>query len=348
MSGVSGSDRTHGLLREGWRARVSDYPLGLAWSPNGEVLSVVDAAGGLYAFEGASGGVRWTVADAHRGGAMAVAFHPREPRLASSGHDGTVIVWDGLTGEVVHKLTCQEPWIDRLAWSPDGAWLAAATGRHVRVWDWDGNFVWRSEPHPSTVSAISWSGSQELATACYGQVAFWRLPDGERTQALRWKGSLVSMALSPGGDIVACGSQDLTVHFWRRATGQDSMMSGYAGKPTALSFDASGQLLATGGGESITVWSFANGGPEGSHPGELKMHPAPVSALCFAHQGRFLASGGREGGVVVWRLDGDGNGGPVGGAVCPAAVEAVAWRMDDRAVTAIDAGGGVTTWRVRR
>jgi WD40 repeat protein len=347
MPGVIGLDKTHGVLEEGWRARTADYPLGLSWSPDGETLSVIDAGGGLYAFDGASGRPRWAVPDAHRGGAMALAHHPRAPRLASSGPDGRVVLRDTLTGAVICTLTSPDPWIEHLAWSPDGRWLAAASGRHVRVWDEEGAPLWCSEAHPSTVSAIGWSAADELATACYGQVAFWRVPTGELRETLRWKGSLISMALSPCGEIVACGSQDHSVHFWRRATGEDSMMSGYASKPAALAFDAAGQLLATGGGESVTVWSFLNGGPEGTQPSELSLHPASITALRFTHRDTILASGGREGGVVIWQLDEDGDGGPIGGAITASAIEALAWRPDDLALAAIDASGGVTTWQVQ-
>ena len=73
------------------------------------------------------------------------------------------------------------------------------------------------------------------------------------------------MVLSPDGDIVACGSQDNSVHFWRRSSGQDSMMSGYRGKPSALAFDSSGMLLATSGGESATVWCFEGDGRRAQH-----------------------------------------------------------------------------------
>ena len=51
------------------------------------------------------------------------------------------------------------------------------------------------------------------------------------------------MVLSPNSDIVVCGSQDNTIHFWRRSTEQDSMMSGYPLKPSALSFDETRKLL---------------------------------------------------------------------------------------------------------
>ena len=35
-----------------------------------------------------------------------------------------------------------------------------------------GEEKWVSKDHPSTVSAITWSNKNELATACYGRVTF--------------------------------------------------------------------------------------------------------------------------------------------------------------------------------
>ena len=155
-----------------------------------------------------------------------------------------------------------------------------------------------------------WTG--ELATACYGRVAFFDASIGERGQTLEWKGSLVSLVLSPDGDIVACGSQDNSVHFWRRSTEEDSMMAGYPSKPAYLAFDDTGTLLATGGGEMVTVWSFQGGGPEGTKPGVLDLHEQPVTTLAFARAGMRLASGARDGSVVVWSLEKNGEGIPAG------------------------------------
>ena len=165
-------------------------------------------------------------------------------------------------------------------------------------------------------------------------------------QMLEWKGSLVSMVLSPDGDIVACGSQDNSVHFWRRSTAQDSMMSGYPAKPSALAFDDTGTLLATGGGEKVTVWSFQGNGPEGTSPGALEVHDELVTTLAFACRGRCLASGGRDCTVVVWSLKPSGQGDPIGGALLNDIVGDLYWRPDGRALAALDAQGGVTAWRV--
>ena len=194
--------------------------------------------------------------------------------------------------------------------------------------------------HPSTVSAIAWCSAEELATACYGRVTFFDASTGELRQKLEWKGSLVSMVLSPDGDIVACGSQDNSVHFWRRSTEQDSMMSGYPAKPSALAFDDTGTLLATGGGEAVTVWSFQGSGPEGTRPGVLELHAQPVTTLAFARRAMRLASGGRDGAVVVWSLQRDGEGRPIGNAVVTGVVAELYWRPDGaRACRARRAGG---------
>lgn len=339
--------RPRGELRPGWTAAVDDYAIAGAWTLGGELLVVADAAGGVHAFDATTGAPRWTRREAHPGGALALAASPEGAALATAGQDGRVLLWEPAEGRsrCVLDVGASRRWVEHLAWSPGGRWLAAAAGRAAHVVAIDGAEVWRSDEHPSTVSAVAWAGPDELATACYGRVRFFELPAGRETQRLEWKGSLVSMVLSPGGDVVACGSQDNTVHFWRRSTGQDSMMSGYPGKPAALAFDPSGTLLATGGGEAVTVWSFHGKGPEGTEPGVLSLHVQPVTALAFAPRGTRLASGGRDGAVVLWTLRRDGHGRSTGAALVPDAVAALCWRPDGRTLAALDASGGVTVWR---
>lgn len=334
-----------GVLRAGWTATVDDYAIAGRWTRRGEALVVGDAAGGLHAFEGRSGVPVWSHSNAHEGGLLSMSIHPDGRVLATGGQDGRTVLWSATDGSIDEAVNLGDGWVEHLAWSPDGRWLAASIARQVRVYRPDGTEVWRSEDHPSTVSAIAWSGAEELATACYGRVAFFGVPSGELRQKLEWKGSLVSMVLSPDGDVVACGSQDNSVHFWRRSTGEDSMMSGYPGKPSTLAFDASGTLLATSGAEAVTVWSFHNGGPEGTRPGILKLHVQSITTLAFARRKTRLASGARDGAVVVWSLKRDGTGKPVGVAMVGDIVAELRWRPDGRSLAALDRLGVVTVWR---
>ena len=339
-------DSPRGALRRGWSAAVGDYAIAGGWSLRGEVLIVGDAAGGVYAFDGKSGATAWERRGVHEGGVLAVAIHPSGTAFATAGQDSRVLIWSAAEGQVSRAIDVGSGWVENVAWSPDGQWLAASCSRQVRAYDADGAEVWRSDDHPSTVSAIVWSSVGELATACYGRVTFFDAPTGELRQKLEWQGSLVSMALSPDGDIVACGSQDNSVHFWRRSTEEDSMMSGYPAKPSSLAFDDTGTLLATGGGEAVTVWSFQGRGPEGTRPGVLEFHVQPITTLAFAPGAMRLASGGRDGAVVVWSLQRDGEGDPTGVAVVADVVGGLYWRPDGRALAALDAQGGVTVWRV--
>ena len=345
MSALNG-DSVEGVLRPGWRAEVGDYAIAGGWTAGGEALAVVDAAGGVYVFDGKRGAGAWAQPGVHAGGVLALAMHPDGTAFATAGHDGRVLVWDVAEGRVRLAIEVGGDWVENVAWSPDGRRLAASCSRRVGVYGADGAALWQSPAHPSTVSAIAWSGAKELATACYGRVAFFEASTGKLRQKLEWTGSLVSMVLSPDGDIVACGSQDNSVHFWRRSTEQDSMIEGYPGKPSALAFDGAGTLLATGGGDDITVWSFRGSGPEGTRPGVLEYHDDTVTTLAFPRRGTRLASGSRDCSVAVWSLRRNGRGDAIGAAPVADVVAALYWRPDGRALAALDAQGGATVWRV--
>ena len=337
-----------GVLHRDWSAEVGDYAIAGGWSLAGESLIVGDTEGGVYAFDGESGAASWARGGVHDGGVLSMSIHPSGTAFATAGQDGRALIWSAADGQVSRAIDVGSGWVENVAWSPDGQRLAASCSRQVRVYDAEGAEVWRSDEHPSTVSAIAWSSVGELATACYGRVAFFNAATGELRQKLEWQGSLVSMVLSPDGGIVVCGSQDNSVHFWRRSTGQDSEMFGYPTKPSALAFDDTGTLLATGGGEAVTVWSFRRKGPEGTRPGVLEFHVQPVTTLAFAPGAMHLASGGREGAVVVWSLQRNGKGSPLGAAVVAGTVAELYWRPDGSALAALDARGRVTVWRVGR
>ncbi len=351
MSGLS-ADGPKGILKPGWSASVGDYAMAGGWACKGTLLVVGDASGGLYGFEGTSGAIRWQHTQVHEDGLLAMAIHPEGNCVATAGQDGRILIVNAEDGEVTRTIEFGSGWVENVAWSADGQLIAASVSRRVYVFGADGQELWRSDDHPSTVSTIAWSGSEELATACYGRVTFFSARSGEVTQQLEWQGSLVSMVLSPDGNVVACGSQDNSVHFWRRESGEDSAMHGYPSKPAQLSFDRNGMLLATSGGEDVTVWSFEGDGPEGTSPGVLALHVKTVSTLAFASQGRRLASGARDGAVVVWSVHTNGDGVPMGAALVggeldmPDVVSGLAWRPDDRGLAALDASGGVTYWRV--
>ena len=334
-----------GMLHEGWSSQVSDYAIVCGWDLSGEIFIVGDVAGGLYAFDGNTGNTIWQKENIHKGGLLAMSISPVGDFFATSGQDGFVKIWSCHKGEELKSTEIAKGWVEHLMWSLNGNFLAAACSKNVYVLNLDGLEIWRSEDHSSTVSAIAWSKKDELVTASYGHVYFFDVLNNNLNQKFEWQGSLVSLKLSPDGDIVACGSQDNSVHFWRRSTGEDTEMRGYPAKPSDLSFDNTGTLLATGGSPTVTVWSFQGDGPEGTIPGELGHHLEPVTSLSFSNKGLLLASGSRDGSVVVSFLKNNGDGDPVGAAFAGDSVSAISWKPDDTALAAVNAKGKVYVWK---
>ena len=336
-----------GILQEGWSAQVDDYPIVCGWILSDKALVVGDVQGGLYSFEGKSGSTIWRRKEVHQGGLLALSIHPKGQIFATAGQDGRVCIWEAKEGDLIRDLGLGKGWVEHLKWSPDGRFLAVVFSRYVFLFDAEGKEQWRSDEHPSTVSAIAWAQTNELATACYGRVTFFDVVSDQVTQKLEWQGSLVSMVLSPDGDIVACGSQDNSVHFWRRSTAQDAEMTGYPAKPSQLAFDYTGTVLATGGSERVTVWSFQGDGPEGTVPGELELHTEPISSLAFSNQRMLLASGSRDGSICIWSLQNNGHGNLLAGVLTGGHVGAIAWRADDFSIAAVNSKGVINIWNLK-
>lgn len=331
------------LARESWRFTMDECATALSFDAAGERLAVGDASGRIVTLDVTDG----RILDEWQGdvrGVSALAWHPQRPILAAGGADGALRLHSNGQQSVIQL---GRAWLEQLAWSPDGTRCAVAAGREIVHVDAMRRVVGRrSKPLESTVTGLAWrSGGKQLVSSCYGGV---RVLDGgalEVTRRFPWKGSLLTLALSPNGRIVAAGCQDDTLHFWRFANGEDAQMTGYPAKPTSLSWRADSQALATNGGSTIIVWPFDGRGPQGRAPQQLAGHDKPVSTVAFAPLGATLASGCSGGRVCLWLPDQSCV--PIASVQMEAGVERLAWGgRDFRSLAAADAAGAVLLWRI--
>ncbi len=312
------------------------YGVAVAYSAAGDRVLALMGEGDLVGLDPTSGEDCFRVR-AHAG-ANGMAVNPKHPVVATAGQDGRAAVFDTRSGEKLQELPSGSPWVEHLAYSPDGELLATSSGKRVRIWRKDGEPVFESEDHESTVAAVQFGrDGKRFATCCYGGARVYSLAERKETHHFKWKGSLVALAWSPDDKVLACASQDASVHFWRLSTGRDSEMSGYRFKPKELAWDGNASLLATGGDIAITLWDFRGKGPEGTRPIQLGAHKGVVSALAFAPRKALLASGGEETAVFLW----DPRKSPMalGFALLNDVVTGLAWHPKGETFAALSAAG---------
>jgi WD40 repeat protein len=281
---------------------IDDFPVAIAWTPDGAALTVGGGEGGIYRVQAEDGAVQRL--GEHSPGLLQLAWQPKGVQLATAGQDGSVRLWrstaaDVLTAQTVHRA---KHWPAGLAWRADGEALAFASGKDVLVFDSEGSLLRELGGHSCPLTNLLWRGRNEVIAAGNGALFIDRVDNGEVAQFVL-EGTPLTLALSPDLKVAANGLADGTINFRHINNRKRSRMSGYEGKVDQTSWSANSRYLATSstGASSIVVWDFGGKGPEGSAPLQLNAHEERIESLAWQPAGPLLVSAGRDWRVVLWR-----------------------------------------------
>jgi len=326
-------------LPTAWTATLDDYPTALAMSRDGAVLAAGTASGKVFVFDATSGDALHRF-DAHADGVLALAFGRHA--LASAGQDGHARLWDVKSGQQIAALPGSSGWVSHLQWTPDGKRLATAAGKHVKLWDAQGQPL-RQWSATAGINGLAFNAVGGLLAATAGaEVLLWRSADGGLDRTLKWVSTLINAHWSPDGKVLAAGSIDKSVHFWRAGAWLDSKMGGYGKKPQALAWSADSKHLATTGEDAIIVWNFTGKGPEGTRPLQLLHHLRPPELLAAHPKKPLLLSGSPDKTLVLWDLKAGES--PQGSAVMNDAISTLAFHPALPMAFATDASGTLNAY----
>jgi WD40 repeat protein len=221
------------------------------------------------------------------GGKAVVAAAP----LRERGEDGVlhnngieVRRWDLATHEESRTVLPDAHWIERMKFSADGRFLAAAlgvpaaeneayeSGGGVAVWDIAARRLLRTVPGKQSIAdlpALSPDGRQLAVGTNEGLVTLWDVAGGAKLREWPFDGSgpVVTLTFLPGERLAVVYNQGI-VKIYETASGNLSQTINTARGLKELSFSADGALLATASNDwdergqnvsQVEVWKVATG-----------------------------------------------------------------------------------------
>ncbi len=242
---------------------------------------------------------------------LAVAFVPESTIALTAGHDGTVKLWDAVTGKLRHELKHSTA-LTAVACSADG--LHVATGskdKQMRLWEVKtGTQVGEPLPHQSVVHAIAFHPSEPfiLAGCGNGECRLWSRqtlksalivsPHEARADTPAHDASVEVVHFTPDGRYFLTASQDKTAKVWNTATRKPlGKPFSHQGLVSAAVFSPEGTQVLTGSTDHVAwLWPLRLGEALGK-PTERQ---ADVVAVAVSPNGEMLASASTDSSVRLW------------------------------------------------
>jgi WD40 repeat protein/serine/threonine protein kinase len=270
----------------------------LAISPDGNTLAVGDYFDKTVKLHDIASRQRVAILRGHQMPVWFVTFAPGGRTLASTGTDGTILLWDLATREPVAKIK-HPTGVISASFSPDGKLLAAGGSGAVRVWD-----VATQQQVASLADRIAGTRVQFspdgtlLAVSSFNTVRLLDVTNWQEVAAFKGHtGEVLCLAFAPDGRVLATGDAAGTLWLWDVAKKQPiASRRGHTSVVHRVAFAPDGRRLATSGGDgTVKLWDA-----------DLIREVASITwrdtliAPLFSPDGNTLATGGADGKVRLW------------------------------------------------
>jgi WD40 repeat protein/predicted Ser/Thr protein kinase len=224
----------------------------------------------------------------HESAVLVIAFHPGG-RIVTADR-AKIRVWDPSSFEGIETLPPAGPWVNSIAFNPNGRLLASANSYAIRLWDVSSRKELTSFKLDRTFTsriAFSPDGTYLACTSGLNAIYIFDVLSGAQSKVIRISGMLplppaerrvgesrpvqiTSISFSPDGSRIASGSNDGAVRFWDVATGREVSRVSVTDSVNSVAFSPDGRRVATASGDvsglqqrlrepAVRVWDVDSG-----------------------------------------------------------------------------------------
>jgi WD40 repeat protein len=190
-------------------------------------------------------------------------------RILSGWSDGSIITWDGKTGEKSTTLAGHTSLIQACMYSPDGQWILSAADKTLRIWDAANEHPLSEEPAgrgPIAQLAFTPRSSRIVSVAAEqtaGNIRVWDGASGESLATFECGSvSIFDFSVSPDGKSVVAGCNN-NLQLWDLTTNErldileastKQGLENYYQHIYGCSYSPDGQRIAAVDAEGLKVW----------------------------------------------------------------------------------------------
>jgi serine/threonine protein kinase len=239
----------------------------------------------------------------HTQSIWSIAVDRKGETLVSSSQDGTIKLWDLITGRLTRSFAAHADTVRSLSLSADGQTLASGNGDNtVKVWNLQTKELQHTlAEHTAPVWSVALSRDGRTLISGSGDrtIKVWDLETGQLVCTLTGhQGKVYAVALSPDEQTVVSGSTDRTIKVWNLRTGQLlRTFQGHGDTVRAIAVSPDGQMLASASWDkTIKLWNLYSG----QLLQTLSGHQDRVVTVAFNNHGTTLTSGSLDKTVKLW------------------------------------------------